>query len=267
MPFSTAIGETALSSHPELATAFRDGVWSGALPPGVTAREPDEVERRFAIYRNNVAHSLTEALAARFPVVQRLVGETFFRALARLFNEEHPPASPVLLSWGGAFPEFLEGFPPVAGLPYLPDVARLELARGGAYHAADAEPLPPEGLAQAAQDPAGSRLELHPSVQLIASRFPVVSIWRTNQLGETPAPLKADQAETALVLRDRAFEVPVQAIGPGDAAFVQGLRDGATLLACAAAAARVEPGHDPGPLLARLAQAGAFITSNKESQP
>ena len=253
--------------HPELAAAFSGGIWTGTLPPGMTARDPAEVERRFAVYRNNVAHSLTEALAARFPVVQRLVGETFFRAMARVFVEAHPPASPVLLTWGGVFPEFLEGFPPVAGLPYLPDVARLELARGRAYHAADAEPLPPEDLAQAAQDPSGSHLELHSSVQLIVSCFPIVAIWRTNQPGAAPIPLKADQAETALVLRDRAFEVPVHAISRGDAAFVQGLRDGTTLLACAAAAVRVEPGHDPGPLLARLAQAGAFITSNKEGQP
>ena len=256
-----------MPSHPELVRAFRSGVWTGALPPGVTARDPAEVERRFAVYRNNVVHSLVEALAARFPVVQRLVGETFFRAMARLFIEAHPPTSPVLLSWGGTFPEFLGSFPPVAGLPYLSDIARLELARGRAYHAADAEPLPPEDLALAAHDPSGSHLALHPSVQLITSRFPVVSIWRTNQPGETPAPLKADQAETALILRDRAFELPVRAIGLGDAAFVQSLRDEATLLACAAAAARVEPGHDPGPLLARLAQAGVFITCNTEDQP
>lgn len=233
----------------------------------MTARDPGEAERRFAVYRNNVAHGLIEALRSRFPVVERLVGRDFFRAMARVFAEAHPPASPVLLAWGEDMPQFLEGFPPLARLPYIADVARLELARGRAFHAADAEPLRPEDLARAAQDPSASRLRMHASVQLIASRFPVVSIWRTNQLGATPIPLKADQAETVLVLRDRAFEVRVQAVGAGDATFIRGLQDGATLLACAAAAARVEPGHDPGPLLALLARAGAFITNRTEDQP
>lgn len=255
-----------MPSHPELVTAFRGGVWSGALPPGMTACDPTEAERRFAVYRNNVVHGLTEALLSRFPVVQRLVGEAFFSAMARVFAEAHPPASPVLMAWGEDMPGFLDGFPPVAALPYLADVARLELARGRAFHAADAEPLRPEDFARAAQDPSASRFRMHASVQLIASRFPVVSIWRTNQPGAAPTPLKADQPETALILRDRAFEVPVQAIGAGDATFVRGLQEGATLLACAAASVRAEPAHNPGPLIDRLAQAGAFITSKTEHQ-
>ena len=68
-----------------------------------------------------------------------------------------------------------------------------------------------------------------------------------------------EPAETALVLRDCAFEVPVHAVGVGDRAFLETMRSGAALLACAAAGARAEPGHDPDPLLGLLAQAGAFI--------
>lgn len=256
-----------MPSHPELIAGFGRGLWDGILPPGMTARDPAEAGRRFAVYRNNVAHSLTEALASRFPVVQRLVGDDFFRALARAFLLAHPPASPVLLAWGDAFPEFLEGFPPVKGLPYLPDVARIELARGRAYHAADHDPLSPEALAQAAQDPVGAQLALHPSVQWVLSRWSIVSIWRANQPGAGAGSLRADQLEMALILRDRSFEVPVHRIGPGDMAFLGGLRDAAPILACAATAAHAEPGHNPGPLLGLLAQAGALIHSNTEDLP
>lgn len=254
-------------AHPDVVAAFAGGLRDGALPPGVTAPNPEESALRFAVYRNNVAQSLTEALGRRFPVIQRLVGEDFFGALARAFLLSHPPASPVLLAWGNAFPGFLEGFPPVQGLPYLPDVARIEVARGLAFHAADHDPLPPAALTRAAQDPGLTRLRLHPSARWVPSDWAIVSIWHSNQPGTEAWPLRADRPETALIFRDRGFDVPVHAIGPGDAAFLQRLRDAAPLLACAEAGSRAEPGHDPAPLLGLLAQAGGFIASNTEDQP
>ncbi|TNC73087.1 DNA-binding domain-containing protein [Rubellimicrobium roseum] len=247
-----------MPSHPDLVAAFRSGVWTGALPPGVTARDPAEAARRFAVHRNNVAHGLSEALATRFPVVRRLVGERFFSAMARAFAQAHPPESPVLLAWGGAFPQFLEAFPPATALPYLPDVARLETALGLAYHAGDAEPLSPADLVRLAQEPDTARLGLHPSVQVVASCYAIVSIWRANRPGAPARPVAAVNPETALVLRDRRLDVIAQAISPGDAAFLSQLRDGDTLLAFAAAAS-VEPGHDPAPLLARLVSAGVLV--------
>jgi hypothetical protein len=69
------------------------------------------VARRFAVYRNNVQHGLTRALAARFPVVEALVGAEFFTAMARVFAAEAPPRDPVLLRWGDAFPASSTAFP------------------------------------------------------------------------------------------------------------------------------------------------------------
>lgn len=237
--------------------SFRAGLFSGALPPGVTARDPAEAPRRFAVYRNNVIHSLSVALSRRFPVIERLVGAECFAGLARLFIESHPPESPVLLQWGGAFPGFLADCPPLAGLPYLADVARLELLRGRAYHAADAAPVRPEALMAAAADPSRLRLGLHPSVGLLVSSHAVVSIWQANQPGVPAAAIRADRPETALILRDGGDEVRVIGLQPADAAFIAQLASGATLLLAAAAAG---PAHDPGPALALLLRCGAVIS-------
>ena len=261
-----------MPSHSELVAFFQAGLSSGTLPPGLTAREPSEAARRFAVYRNNVAHGLAEALAARFPVIRRLVGGAFFAGLSRAFAAAHPPASPVLLAWGTALPNFLDGFPPVAGLPYLSDVARIEVARGEAFHAADREPLGPEPLAAAAADSGAARLALHPSVRVLVCRHAAASIWAANQPGAAlrvsgAAPLDPMRPETALVLRDRRFDVPVRAVEPGDAAVLLAMRDGATLLAAARAGVRAEPGHDPTPLLALLARAGALVAPEPESVP
>ena len=257
-----------MPSHPEFVEAFRSGLASGALPPGLTARAPEEAERRFAVYRNNVAHSLIAALRQRFPAVERLVGAEFFGAMARVFVEAHPPETPMLMAYGAALPGFLEGFPPVARLPYLADVARLELARGRAYHAADDPPVALDSLAAAAQaDPEGLRLRLHPSVSLVASRWPVVSIWRANQPGAAAGRLTAEGAEYALVGRRGLDEVFVRALDAGEYRFLQALMAGHGLGAAAAAGAGAADGaFDPSQPLARLIAEG-LIASAETGEP
>ncbi|WP_163144423.1 DNA-binding domain-containing protein, partial [Arhodomonas sp. KWT] len=95
---------------------------AGVTPPG-----------RLDIHRNNIHVSLVEALREAYPVTERLVGEAFFHAMARTYVADELPDSPVLLAYGAGFPAFIETFRAAAGLPYLPDVARLERARLEAY--------------------------------------------------------------------------------------------------------------------------------------
>ena len=106
-----------MPAHPDFVASFGTALRGGDLPAGLVARHPDEVGRRFAVYRNNVAVSLSAALASRFPVIRQLVGEAFFAALARLHAEQDRPKSPVLAEWGAGFAAFLEGFPPLEAYP------------------------------------------------------------------------------------------------------------------------------------------------------
>ena len=55
-----------------------------APPPAMThGRMGAPDARRFAVYRNNVTVGLIGALEARYPVSRRIVGDDFFRAMAR----------------------------------------------------------------------------------------------------------------------------------------------------------------------------------------
>ena len=81
---------------PVLATARAQSAFADALldparpcPPGLRTWNGSDPARRLAVYRNNVVSSLIDALADTFPVVQRLVGTEFFRAMAGVFA---PPA-------------------------------------------------------------------------------------------------------------------------------------------------------------------------------
>src|SRR5262245_54616055 len=80
------------------------------VPAPLTRPTPGAPVRRFGVYRNNVYSSLIEVLQGRFPVVTRLVGEEFFRGMARVYVEREPPASAVLLRYGSGFPSFVAGF-------------------------------------------------------------------------------------------------------------------------------------------------------------
>lgn len=253
-----------MPAHADLTAHFRGGLGSGVLPPGVTARDPSEAGRRFAVYRNNVAHSLSRALAQRFAVIERLVGPDFFQPLSAAFIAAHPPASPLLFRWGAEFPGFLANFPPLAGLPYLADVAQLEWLRGEAYHAADASPADGAALTRAAEAPARTLAQLHPSVRLLKSRFAALTIWLANQPGAQPARIDASQPENAAILRDVQDQVQVLPLTAGDLAFLTALERDDTLLAAAETAQTLEPQHEAGPLLLTLAHAGAFTAFPQE---
>ncbi len=255
-----------MRGHPDLQADFAAGLVSGVVPDGVTAHRPDEAQRRFNVYRNNVGHSLTQALATKFPVIARLVGDAFFAQMARVFADTHRPKTPVLMLWGDAFPDFLATFPPLADFPYMADVARVEVARGVAYHAADAAPMTGSALQALAAAGGDGALVLHPSAQVVVSDHPIVTLWQTHQPGQSPGSIADKAPECALILRDRELDVVVRAIGRGDTAMITALLAQATLIDAAKRAAVAEPGHDPAPLLALLFQAGALITPDHVSE-
>ena len=229
-----------------------------AAVPAALIHKATTPSRRFGVYRNNVYSSLIDVLAARFQVTARLVGETFFRAMARDFVQQDPPRSPVLLRYGVHFADFIAGFPPAAPVPYLADVARLEWAWHTAYHAADAEALPLEALHAAVDGVERATLTLHPSTCVVRSAYPVVTIWQlARREGEDePARLPAD-GEDALVIRPR-LAVDVRRLPEGGADFVLALQRGAKLQDAAAAAIAAAPGFDLKANLAGLMSSGAI---------
>jgi hypothetical protein len=205
------------------------------LPAAVRAGLSARTQRGFAVYRNNVATSLIEAVALRYPVVRRLTGDDAFRGVAHQFVRSEPPRSPVLLHYGEAFPRFLRSLGPEPSIAYVADIAELEMQRGRAYHAADAEPVGHEAFASLSPEQLKSlRVSLHPSVALVRSRFPIVTIWRANQRDDGGPCIRQWAAESALVARP-FLDVEVWRLPPGGFAFVDALTNRETLAAAAEA--------------------------------
>lgn len=249
-------------------------IFAGALlapeaicPPGLRTWNGSDPGPRFAVYRNNVMVSLIDALADSHPVTRQLVGEEFFAAMARLFVLAQPPRSPVLALYGEGFADFIEAFPPAAGLPYLAAVARLEMLRVRAWHAADAAPIAQQELMCLLADteglPAASFL-LHPSLGLLRSRHAVVSLWAAHQTGDVAAALAqvaVEDAENALMLRV-GLEVDVVRIADAAAIFIMNLQQGVAFGAAAGQALAVDPEFDLAATLGLLIRGGALCSAS-----
>ena len=121
------MASTLRETQSRIANAVLDGKLD-AVAALVRADRLPSIER-LRIYHNHTLTSLATALGDNFPVVRRLVGEDFFRAMARRFVVAQPPRDPCLSAYGVDFADFLERFEPARALPYLPDVARLEWLR------------------------------------------------------------------------------------------------------------------------------------------
>ncbi|HEY4846432.1 MAG TPA: DNA-binding domain-containing protein [Methylocella sp.] len=234
------------------------------IPRDVTSHNSNAPQERFAVYRNNVVVGLVSALEARFPATRKIAGEDFFKGAARLFAATQLPRSPLMMFYGDAFPAFLAEFEPAREVPYLADVARLEAARTRAYHAADAKPLTSAALVGGVPDAlARMRFILHPSVEIIASDYPIVTIWAMNSGEMDLAPITDWRGENALVWRP-GFDVEVRRLPPGAKIFLQTLAARNPLGEAAAAALAANASFD---LAANLAALFAGLAIEMTNQP
>lgn len=230
------------------------------MPEGLVGPDREPSALRFAVYRNNVFVGLIDALKASFPATCRIVGEEFFRAMARAYVMIAPPVSPILLDYGAGFAGHIAGFEPARSVPYLAGVARIERAWLEAYHAAEAEPLEAAHLAAVdAETLPLLRLCLHPSLRIVRSPHPALSIWRMNVAEGTPGAIDATAGpEDTLIVRPAA-EVETLSLPPGSADFILALTSGAPVLEAATSAWSAEPRFDLAGSLSGLIQSGAII--------
>jgi hypothetical protein len=185
---------------------------------------------------------------ASLPAVYRVLGDHDFRIAAARHIRRHPPAMPQLLAYGDAFPDLLDSYEPARRRGFVADLARLEWARQEALFAPDAEALAPVALqAVPVEAYAGLRFALHPTARLIASDWPVQSLWDAAHAPEegsaTAAETLTGGPESVLVLRPQ-HGVEAYRLTPGDLALLSAFRADHTLAEAADAAAAAEPAFD-----------------------
>ena len=154
-----------------LQAAFAQTLLDGEHLPaaGLFRARAGSTRQRLNVYLNHSRIVQGEALQNIYPATRRLVGEDFFANMGVLYGERHPLRSGDLRTFGAHLAAFMQRFEPLAGFPYLPDVARLEWACHESLHAAQAS-----GEARLRES---APLRLAPHVRLLRSPFPFASIW------------------------------------------------------------------------------------------
>jgi hypothetical protein len=239
-------------------TNIQEPFASDLFAPLPTSAETSWRAERLAFYRNHVMP--IDILAARFPVLRRLVGADSFAAMARRFVMSEPPTPLSLPRYGETFPRFLRRHACNAvAIEYIADVAELEMVRGKALEAAKAVPIDPRTASSMRAERFDEwRFALHPSLFLVASRFPVVTIWEHNRSRGKKRMIERWRAESALVARP-FNRVEVRRIPPGGYPFIRALSQGETVSAAIDAAVAAAPHFDIAVNLAFLIEANVVI--------
>ncbi|MCA8927307.1 MAG: putative DNA-binding domain-containing protein [Alphaproteobacteria bacterium] len=251
----------------EIQDAFRAGLLApDAAAAGTAAAAailPDGLDaaQRLQIHRNHVFTTLGDALAGVYAAVAAMVGAEFFRAMAQRFVTAAPPTEPVLYAYGAGFADFIAGFPPAAGLAYLPDLARLEWALHASFHAPDAPTLqaadlgalPPEALPR-------QTLRLRADARLVRSSWPVADLWQAVRSGDADAvgSVDLDAGPVHLLVLRQAGDARLWALPAGEWHWLSACAGGQGLAAAAEVALTVDPAFDLTAALTRNLQRGTF---------
>lgn len=139
---------------------------------------------RLDVYKNNVVGGLIDVLLARYPTLEKIVGDEFAHQMARTYILANYPRSGNLNEYGGDYADFINGFEPASGLPFLADIARLENLEHLAYYAPDGQEITLENAAEILPKIMDGKVDmcLHPSVGLLESAYPVLKLKRYTQI-------------------------------------------------------------------------------------
>jgi hypothetical protein len=210
-----------------------------------------------AVYRGNVFGNWAQALESAHPIVRKIVGEEFFRGLAREYARQYPSASGDLNEYGAQLAEFVTDFPHTQDLPYLPDVARMEWLAHRAYYAAN--PTPFDLTRVSNSNPQSLRPHLAPACALLASEWPLARIWTVHQ-DDYPGEIDVDLdtgPDWILVHRPK-WRAQVRSLAPADYRFLDMAGQGKTLGEALEAALAEDSAFAPALALAGWVDAGTI---------
>lgn len=231
------------------ASSEFDGIWPRSRPP----RGDD------ALDSGQSAAALLDTLIRRFPAVSRLAGPEAFRAAATSYVQGEARKASFHAEFGENFCDYLDDCREAAGLPWLPDLARLEWLRWSAWRAPDCPSLTGKNLcAVPAQLAPALLIEPHPSLGIIASNYPVVSVWESHgaDAESRRASLRRGSEEAMIVRVGRS--VRVLRTPPGAYQFIDKVRKGATVAVALDAAAEWNPQFDMEHTLKWFSWSGAI---------
>ena len=192
-------------------------------------------EQRIQVYRNNFVISLSEVLAATYPLTKMLVGEECFQQIARQHVLNYPPTSGDVSGYGEHFEQTIQAFPAVIeAAPYLCEVAMYEwkkdsLMRRVSESHVDLHPL--AVLADVPPEQQGALVfHLKDSITLINSNYTIIALEQAIYQQQLDG-LDINQAEFGVLIRAENSQVESHCLSKESHQFLTELQSGRTLSA------------------------------------
>lgn len=220
---------------------------------------------RLKVYRNNIVGGLTDTLILTFPLLEKLVGKDFLEGMARSFVLENPPESGCLNTYGTGFDKFIADFKPAESLPYLPEVAALEIAMTETYYAGNDTPMMPEDLSAIKPDNLPDlNVKLRNSVRLISSRFPLDEIrnFCLTEEEDNNKTLDLDQGGVDLMIYRPDLEVLIVKLQKDEMTMLKNLQQAQKLGKALESTLNDHPGFNFQDFLQRHIELETFLSLN-----
>ena len=223
---------------------------------------------RALVYRNSSLLAASDALKSNYQATAAIMGDAFFAAMARAYIGDNRAISRSLVGYGETLPDFIAAGVSEHGLPWLPDLARLDRAWLAAHLAPDEMPFSAEAFAELASDQDAlfeTRLTLGANVCVIRAEWKLYDLWADLRRGNIPDGQVEVAQETDCVLIARPFsEVFDRVLSIGEFAFLRALKAGATLGAAAEIALGQAEDFDIGQALANSITDALFIAQQSK---
>jgi len=146
----------------------------------VASYAPEELESRLKVYRNNIALSLTGTLREIFPVTEKVLSSPTFCKIARDFIYSHPSHCHDLNSYGEGFPAYLTAITEFSHLPFLVDLANLELRWDECLELEDDEAMTADQAMEMISDHGKDCVfRLRSSARILETSYDILSLWKS----------------------------------------------------------------------------------------
>jgi hypothetical protein len=167
-------------------------------------------QHKFEIYAGSITENLIKALRENFPVIEKLVGDEFFRFMAYEYIVKTRSVSPNLGDYGSSFSDFVKHFPSAQCLPYLADVCRLEWYWHKAYAGINYSPFDVNELSQIdANCHRTLNFKRCANSYLLKSNYPIKIIWELNQRDELKEEIQLQEQKLHLLIWRPNMEVVI----------------------------------------------------------
>ena len=195
----------------------------------LTPQAIDSHQPRIWVYQNNVYSAAIEYLEHVFPALVGVVGNDYFKQLARIAIKKSPPQHGNIHEYGNIFNSIIEKRSELKKIPYLKDLVAYEWALHCAYFANNHSDLI---IGEIEQDELlTTAIQLKPSIYRLDSQFPIYEI-RRQSLPDFSGKVEIDlnNSQDKILVYRQNYRVVSKLLDADEALFLDVLADSENLL-------------------------------------